>query len=72
MRHRELSRGELHERAMRALAKELGPVGFIRFLNDLQPGRGDYTKDRSRWLSHVEFRAVSRRIRASGRRRRTG
>jgi hypothetical protein len=29
-----------------ALAKELGPDGMIRFIQQFDSGRGDYTKDR--------------------------
>ena len=48
----------------RALFAALGPVGFIRFMQQFV-GRGDYTKEREEWidkidLSDLETRATSR------------
>lgn len=31
---------------LKALSRELGPVGMIRFLQQFETGSGDYTKDR--------------------------
>lgn len=42
---------ELLERGYRALLKELGPAGFIRFVQHLRPGTGDYTAERHTWLT---------------------
>ena len=33
-----------------ALAKALGPVGFIRFLQQYETGSGDYSVERDSWL----------------------
>ena len=33
-----------------ALAEALGPVDMARFLQSFDLGRGDYTKERERWL----------------------
>lgn len=33
------------------LAKALGPIGMVRFIQSFDLGRGDYTKERSQWLS---------------------
>jgi len=33
-----------------AIAKELGPVGMIRFLQQYETGYGDYTKERENLL----------------------
>jgi hypothetical protein len=62
MKTREMPTRELRQRALRALAKELGPVGLIRYLQDCQTGSGDYTKERARRLSGVTFNDVARRI----------
>lgn len=37
---------ELRRRGYEALVRELGPDGFIRFLQDLRPGFGDFTAER--------------------------
>ncbi|MBI3946363.1 MAG: hypothetical protein HY321_10630 [Armatimonadetes bacterium] len=34
-----------------ALARELGPVGMVRFLQQFETGRGDYSAERHEWLS---------------------
>lgn len=39
---------ELRRAGIDALVKALGPVGMARFLQQFDPGRGDYTADRDR------------------------
>lgn len=34
-----------------ALAQALGPVGFVRFLQQYETGSGDYAADRHSWLT---------------------
>jgi len=34
----------------KALAKSLGPVGMVRFLQQFDTGCGDYTREREKWL----------------------
>jgi hypothetical protein len=46
----ELTPVQLRERAYAALLRELGPVDFIRFCQQFEPGQGDYTRDRGQWL----------------------
>lgn len=41
-----LAMGEVRERGMRALKRELGAAGMAQFLQQFQKGRGDYTKER--------------------------
>jgi hypothetical protein len=41
---------ELLDRGYRALLQELGPAGFIRFVQHFRPGVGDYTAERHTWL----------------------
>ena len=41
-----------------ALAQELGPVGFIRFMQQYELGKGDYTVDRRRWLDRLTIDEV--------------
>jgi hypothetical protein len=43
---------ELRRAGIDALAKALGPVGMARFLQQFDPGRGDYTTERSRILGN--------------------
>lgn len=45
-----LTPAQLRERGYAALLRELGPVDFIRFMQQFEPGLGDYTTDRAQWL----------------------
>lgn len=44
---------EIRREGLQALLDRLGPAGTIRFLQQYEPGRGDYTKERRQWLDHV-------------------
>ena len=35
---------------LRALSRELGPVGLVRFLQQFETGHGDHTAERHDWL----------------------
>ena len=43
---------ELRRAGIDALAKALGPVGMARFLQQFDPGQGDYTAERRRILGN--------------------
>ncbi len=47
---------------MEALARELGMVGMIRFLQQFETGHGDYSKDRHKWLDEQDLDAIVKRI----------
>ena len=49
----ELTPAQLRDRGYEALLRELGPVDFIRFLQQFETGRGDYTQDRAQWLDQL-------------------
>lgn len=42
---------ELIDRGNRALLRELGPAGFIQYIQHFEKGSGDYTADRHLWLT---------------------
>jgi hypothetical protein len=44
------------------LARELGPADFVRFLQQFEPGRGDYTAERHRWLDHLDGETILKMI----------
>lgn len=46
-----------------ALARDLGPVGMIRFLQQFETGSGDYTQDRHQWLDPLDLETVITQIR---------
>jgi len=41
---------EIRKRGIEALAKALGPIGMVRFIQSFDLGKGDYTKERFQWL----------------------
>jgi len=47
--HRTATLDDIRRAGMDALVRELGPVGMIRFLQQFETGRGDYTTERQRW-----------------------
>ncbi len=44
---------QINRQATLILFKEMGVVETIRFLNQFSVGRGDYTKDRRKWLDKI-------------------
>ena len=49
---------ELRREGLQALLDRLGPAGTVRFLQQYDMGRGDYTKERRRWLDGVTIDEV--------------
>lgn len=47
---------------MEALARELGIVGMVRFMQQFETGHGDYSKDRHKWLDDQDMDIVVKRI----------
>ena len=47
---------------MEALARELGIVGMIRFLQQFETGHGDYSRDRQKWLDDQDIDTVVKRL----------
>ena len=41
---------EIRVAGLAALTRELGLAGMIRFMQQFEAGRGDYSKDRHQWL----------------------
>jgi hypothetical protein len=56
-------------RGHQALFAALGPVGFMRFMQQFV-SRGDYTKEREKWIDKIGLSDLeTRAARASGKRR---
>lgn len=47
---------------LEALARELGPVGMVRFLQQFEIGRGDYSVERHEWLDQLDVQTVAQKI----------
>ena len=48
---------------LEALARELGPVGMVRFLQQFETGQGNYSVERHGWLDKLDVRTLAERIR---------
>ena len=57
-----MSLEEIRIAGMEVLARELGIVGMIRFLQQFETGHGDYSKDRHKWLDSQDMDTVLGRI----------
>ncbi len=47
---------------LKALSRELGPVGLVRFLQQFETGHGDYTTERHRWLGEPTVQYLAQEI----------
>ena len=47
---------------LEALIYKLGPVGMIRFLQQFETGRGDYSVERQQWLGNPDVQTLGGRI----------
>ena len=47
-----------------ALQQKLGPVDFVRFLQQYETGYGDYTAERSNWLGKLDKEAFLEQLKA--------
>jgi hypothetical protein len=45
-----------------ALVRELGPAGAIRFIQQYEPGYGDYTRDRKKLLLKKSVHEIGQEI----------
>ena len=43
---------QIRRAGIEVLSRELGIVGMIRFLEQFDPGVGDYTRDQHQWLEN--------------------
>jgi hypothetical protein len=58
-----MSLEQIRVAGMEALARELGIVGMVRFLQQFETGHGDYSKDRHQWLDDQNVETIVKRIR---------
>ncbi|NOH01643.1 MAG: hypothetical protein HND47_06620 [Chloroflexi bacterium] len=57
-----LTLNEIRTIGFEALLRELGPVGAIRFIQQYETGRGNYTRDRRKWLPKKSVLEIGRQI----------
>lgn len=53
-----MSPAVIRKTGLEAVAKKLGPLGMVRFLQQFETGLGDYTKERSQWLKDLEINEI--------------
>ncbi len=51
---------QIRKEGIDALAKALGPIGMVRFLQSFDTGSGDYTKERREWLDESVEKIVKK------------
>jgi hypothetical protein len=57
-----MSPAVIRKAGLEAVAKKLGPVGMVRFLQQFEIGFGDYTKERSQWLKDMNIQEIVKEI----------
>ena len=53
-----MSPAGIRKAGLEAVAKKLGPLGMVRFLQQFETGRGDYTKERDQWLKDMDIQEI--------------
>ena len=53
---------ELQKKGIKVLAKELTPVGMVKFLRQYENGTGDYTKERNAYLDDLTMDDLDKMI----------
>jgi hypothetical protein len=53
---------EIRIEGLKALERQLGPEGMIRFLQQFETGQGDYTKERHKWLKETSVETLAKKI----------
>jgi len=61
-----MSPAVIRKAGLEAVAKKLGPLGIVRFLQQFETGFGDYTKERSQWLKNMDIHEIVTEIKKSG------
>ena len=54
---------QIRRAGIEALVRELGPVGMVRFLQQYDLGRGDYSAEREQWLGQPDVDALAEEAR---------
>ena len=57
-----LTPNALRQKGIDALARELGVIGMVRFIQLFDPGEGDYTAERDALLAGITMNDIERRL----------
>ncbi len=53
---------QIRNMGLEALMKALGPVGMVRFLQQFEIGKGDYSTERHNWLTEENIDILVQKI----------
>ncbi len=53
---------QIREQGLAALCQHLGIVGMVRFLQQSEMGRGNYTEERNQWLGEPDLEELAKKI----------
>ena len=53
---------QIRQSGLEALARELGPVGMIRFLQQFETGSGNYSLERHQWLDQFDVETIVQQL----------
>ena len=62
MKEKVMTLEEIRTKGLDILAKKLGPVGLIRFLQQFETGNGDYTAERRELLKGFSVNKIAQRF----------
>ena len=71
MKNEDMTISSIRFRGNKALFAELGPVGFVRYMQQFV-GRGDYGKDREKWIDRLDvsrWQSAASRLQKQGKNR---
>ena len=60
---RKMTLEQIRLAGLKALARELGPVGMVRFLQQYETGNGNYSMERHDWLEELDVQTLAEKIR---------
>jgi hypothetical protein len=61
----EMTLNEIRAKGFAALARELGPTGYVRFLQQFQLGSGDYTSERQQAIANLSLDQIRQALASS-------
>jgi hypothetical protein len=55
---KEMTNEQIKHIGLKVIERELGPVGMIRFIQQFELGKGDYTKEREKLLKEKDIEKI--------------
>jgi hypothetical protein len=62
-----LTLDEIRRQGLDALCSRLGRAGMVRFLQQFEPGEGDYSRQRQEWVDQLSLEDIKKAIRGGKR-----